>query len=269
MKCNRLKHWAFLSLLAVGCGAEGHGDQNESGRSVAAEGASVPVTETVLHELDVAGNQLQVSEFVSDGGSASLRIAETGSVLVPSTLDRLLEEAGPLTTLEIVLALGPEGTVPAASIAGAHPAEARALGREDTSVRHVAFDTAAPIQKYTTAQCTTDIFSTGNTWRRKATLDNAEGDHTTCVWNDCSYRTTGGTIAGLCNDSNADIEAKEKFSESATGWDAISAVTVAAGQKKRYYRASGANRRHGIYGSSDAGKKYHTRAGEMYIRGPV
>ncbi len=143
---------AGLALLAVsGCSGSTL-DAGELGDEAAVTNESDSVQEVpvgpraeVLHQFTVQGTKYVMA--AGDGNSV-MTMATSPSFAQPMPHERLLAEYGPLTQLEIYLALAPDGEPPRELLLDYHNVEAEAMGRADPSVETVRFDPDAPVEKW-------------------------------------------------------------------------------------------------------------------------
>jgi hypothetical protein len=156
--------FAVLSCAAVsatGCAsADNAADVPGTLSGEALPGA--PASMVTVAELEVARNKVSFVAFDVGGGAPTIGIFESGAPGANSWTNQLASQG--LTTLEMFLALAPEGAEPPDALVDGQAREARALGRTDTSIHRVAIDVNAPVEK-SLATCWPHIASpSGSGW---------------------------------------------------------------------------------------------------------
>jgi hypothetical protein len=194
--------------------------------------------------------------LLPDGGSVP-SISEAGGL---QAVERLFEEAGPLTVLEIFHALAGTEAEPNPLLVRHHAVEADLLGRPDAAVREILFDPRV-IAKVSPSTC--DGFIVGNYWRHKAKKDYASGRDYVCLKNDCGFWTTEGTKAVICANST-EVDARAGI-DLGNGWEGDWGQ-VPLNQPFWHYVPSGPWRRFAADGDS-TGAQYHLRVAALYQKG--
>jgi hypothetical protein len=146
--------FGLLACAAVtGCaGAEG--PEDAPGVDGASSPGATPASARTLAELAVAQNKVSFVMLEDGRAAPSLGVLERGPAGAKAWTKDLASQG--LTTLEMFLALAPEGAEPPQALVDAHTDEARALGRSDASIRRVTVDVNAPVEKSLTT-CWADI----------------------------------------------------------------------------------------------------------------
>jgi hypothetical protein len=173
------------------------------GTAVVAHGPfAADADEELLHEVSVLGQDIEFVGIGSPGAEEQRVLAVTkrprASVDVIQTL---FEVNGPLTMLEVFLAVAPPGSVAHPRLVTSHVTEARALGRIDGAVREVSRPAskgdeleAAEVAKATLrtgaeADCRAALFSPDalNVWTRVSLLP-----HASTAGQNAGFVCTGG-----------------------------------------------------------------------------
>lgn len=264
---------ALICLLPVACGAE---DSLESEANAGAESAApdpaapgdeaVVAEQTVLHTVETGGETIQISKFTTPEGQEAIMMREEGSAYQQPLLDALLEEHGPLTTLETIYALEPDAETPHQAILDVHAKEAAALGRTDLAVQRVQFDVDAAVEKsFSTTACSNAAYpnpGANYTWTLKGSRNSVDGFTFTCLNNNCSVMTSDYTISRICNDADTTVQERNAWDLDATNpWNTTAWTNVPVGTSVGWYMVAGASRRYSADGNSAAGKRYHARSG--------
>lgn len=213
----------FATATVIGCSAA-------EDPSIASNDSPAETTEgQVLNEITVAGETIQFLEYQSDGDRPVFILHNTASAYVKQTiLDRLESEVGALTLLETFFALAPAGTAPHADLERLHAEQVAALGRADASVKRVAFDVNAPVEK-SAAGCDNwanlNAFP-GNPWdsqfNNNANMPNGGNVGRLCrAMNGlpaCDRLSTQGQLVGMCNDGPGAVIVFDEWRTNSQGW---------------------------------------------------
>jgi hypothetical protein len=263
-----------LGLGVVACGPVGD-EPGEQGR--------VETQDSILAELKVGSETVRFHEFTAADGSRMLAIQELAPATLKTTPIEELQRGGPLTQLEIFQALAPDRQAPQA-LADAHTAEALAIGRSDTQVRHVPFERSAPSEQ-SVAFCEGWVFRDPDLysdWTNRLGRTNVSGYSYLNVgrWvDDQGYATVAKVTLGSCNESNATIQEYLIWddTEDSASWFQSPTYDVGVGVASawwnftytRYNCPAGkvclhqVPMRYQVWGNSPSGKLYHLRTAEL------
>jgi hypothetical protein len=115
-----------------------------------------------LAVLPTATGELAFLDETEAGGLPQVGVLETGTIAGGASPLREALRDRALTSLEIFLAVSDRE--PPARLVEAHPFEAEDLGRPDATVVEVSIDMNAPVEKYSSEECTQIIFAAQTGW---------------------------------------------------------------------------------------------------------
>ncbi len=265
---------ATLCLGLTACGAVG----DEPG-----EQRRVQTQDSILAELKVGSETVRFHEFSAPDGSRMLAVQELAPAALKTTPIAELQRGGPLTQLELFQALAPDRQAPQA-LADAHGAEALAMGRSDTQVRHVSFDKSAPSAQ-SVEFCEGWIFRDPDLysdWTNKLGRTNVSGYSYLNVgrWvDDQGYATVANVTLGSCNESDVTIQEYLVWddTEDSSSWFQSPTYDVGVGVASSWWNFSNTRYncpsgtvcfhqvpiRYQVWGYSPSGKLYHLRTAEL------
>jgi hypothetical protein len=155
MKTNLYTAMVILSLSAA-CSGTGGTDEYADGANGGSDSAKTEADAigtatqgSKIVTLDVEGAQ---HTFIDNGTSIGISVEANDARGVPMVF-RLLEEFGELTSLELYLAMAPQGASVDSRLIEAHKTESAVLGRADETVRNVTLSAPTTIEKGTVANC--------------------------------------------------------------------------------------------------------------------
>jgi hypothetical protein len=254
------------------CSAEG-GDPTNSGAPDAA--TATAAQRTLVAEVESGGARVEFLQLQT-AEQTLLAIRESGPVTSQVMPVERLSAEYRLTMLEVFYALSPNAEAPRLLV-DAHPEQAAALGRQDTSeVVRVAFDANAPVEK-SIASCEQWVFPVSQSSEivNKQSLNNASGDNWLPVGTSWSYSTSGQVTLGMCNDSATagSTQIAWDMEGDSASWIYSGVFSSPAGSRQRWYPFSrnvfGACE--GLvcpvfptrYGVEGIGTLYHLKTGEV------
>jgi hypothetical protein len=253
----------LLVAFASGCASQDPGSGDASGPD-----ESAVAQQALLHRLEVGGESIEFSQFTSEDGQTIVMVREEGPSNQYPLVNALLDAHGELTTLEMFRALAGKGAVAHAALVASHDEEALAMGREETSVREIAFDVNRAVRKISASACDAAAYPYPGTldwhWTDKGKRDNVDGFTYTCLKNDCGYMTTRQTTSRICNDSNTTIQERNAWDfDLASPWNTTPWADLPVNTSVGWFMPAGTSRRYSADGNSAAGKKYHARSGAL------
>lgn len=261
-----LKSSSSLLLLALvaapGCAADS--------TSEATAPAEIAEESGALRELaSIEKKQGTVSFQAAEGEEGvSVFIQESGDIGTQLPVSMLVEEHGPLTSLEIFRALT---DVPAPQeLVDAHADEALLLEREDNGVRDVEFDEDALVLK-SSASCDHSAYPPADgfwLYPNKLRVD----QYGSTPWvpvgtslSDWGFRTFRTVTMAVCNESNSTIQSQLAW-DPGPGWQYSTRYDLPAGQTHVWWdRSLGGNNltRYGVRAIASSTKYVRVRTSNM------